>query len=90
MGRIRREKLKRREEFKKSLLPMPPAYKIYGPAVLIVVGVTFLVPYGLGAIAYSRFQPSLNAHIHPVLHPQGIVIGLLLMGVAVWLRKKFA
>lgn len=88
MGRVRREKLKRREAFKASFRPAQPAYKMYGPAVLVVLGIALLSLWGLGAYRYSRFELSQNVHVQPEFHLWAIVVGLLLIGLGKWFGRR--
>jgi hypothetical protein len=81
LNNARSEKQIKRASVKKS------ATTNYWPALLFMGGIYF-ISFGLSAFRYSRWANAHDALVHPVYHLWAVVVGLLMICLAYWVRNR--
>jgi len=54
----------------------------------LFMGGIYFISFGLSAFRYSRWANAHDALVHPVYHLWAVVVGLLMICLAYWVRNR--
>jgi hypothetical protein len=55
--------------------------------MLLVISI-YILAFGLSLMRYPRFSGTGETHVPPAFHPSAILIGVLMIGLAIWSGRR--